>query len=135
MNGYQRPLNTAQDKKMETALSYSMQALIREEVVEEYKDPLIFGKVFMIEQPHDGKIRLIYDCRILNQAFKAMKLNLPTIFNAFTGHRYFTKIDIENCFYHFKLSKQLQKYFGFNYQNKNYIWKRMPFGWRLAPYV
>jgi hypothetical protein len=61
MNNRDIPLHNHQDSKMKQAMKFTMKALLREGVVEEFKDPHIFGNCFMIEQPNDGKIRLIYD--------------------------------------------------------------------------
>jgi hypothetical protein len=129
------PQSVYQSDKMQKALDMTLRALIRENVVKPHKNPKAFGKLFIIEQSHNAKLRLIYDCRLLNQYFQNVPINLPSIFNALSSNRYYCKVDIENCYYNFKLENEFSKYFGFHYKGENYIWKRMPFGWSLAPYV
>jgi hypothetical protein len=129
------PQSVYQSDKMSKALDMSIKALIREDVVKKWEKPRNFGRLFMIEQTHNGKLRLIYDWRPLNMVFRNTPINLPTIFNALSSNSYYWKVDIENCYYHFKLENEFSKNFGFHHKGENYIWKRMPFGWSLAPYV
>jgi hypothetical protein len=55
------PQSVYQSDKLAKALDMSVKALIREEVVKKCEKPRNFGRLFMIEQTHNGKLRLIYD--------------------------------------------------------------------------
>ena len=46
-----------------------------------------------------------------------------------------TSIDISKAFFHIPININDQKYFAFSFENKTYRYERMPFGYKLAPYI
>ncbi len=46
-----------------------------------------------------------------------------------------TTIDLKECFYHIPISKDYQYYFGYTWAGSYYVWRVLPFGWTLSPYI
>jgi hypothetical protein len=46
---------------------------------------------------------------------------------------YTTHLDLEKAYHHIKLSPELQKYMGFKFMGRAYVYVGMPFGWNRSP--
>lgn len=82
-----------------------------------------------------GKHRLILDLRWLNVSVSTphfRQSNLTELRHIALQGDQFTKLDLENCFWHVPVAESSQRYLGFRWKGKYYQWHALPFG--LAGY-
>jgi hypothetical protein len=99
--------------------------------------PAHISPLAVVPKP-DGSLRLIHDLRRINKRLRAPKFHLPTVFSDLRGvplGGYMTSIDFKNAYYNVPIHPDFQKFLGFEVDGKTYVWKRMPFGLNIAPWV
>lgn len=83
----------------------------------------------------DGSIRLLLDARELNSRIEGETENPPVIselLQRFHGVKYISTLDLNNAYFQIKLHKDSVKYTGFVFNNKSYVYLRLPQGLKTA---
>lgn len=85
----------------------------------------------------NNKHRLVFDLRFLNshvctQKFKYEDINC--VLDLIEKNDKIVTVDIKDGFLHVPISKESQKYLGFQFEGKRYKWCRLPFGLSVSPY-
>ncbi|KAA6388699.1 MAG: hypothetical protein EZS28_015774 [Streblomastix strix] len=86
----------------------------------------------------DGSYRKILDARAINEQTKKIhfKMISPSdIQQAFLKNSYLNSIDIKSAFNYITVHPSLQRYLGFQVENRSYVYISMPFGIRFAQTV
>ena len=84
-----------------------------------------------------NKFRLILDLRQLNLHCEIPKFryeDIGTVLDIIKPHDQFITADLQNGFYHLSIRPTDQKYFGFCWCGKYYVFCALPFGWKGSPY-
>ncbi len=85
----------------------------------------------------NGKLRLILDCRWVNQYISCPTFKQPGIDEVATQIEegdILVSLDLESGFHHVKFNPLARKYVAFYWQGKFYMWRVLPFGIKCAPY-
>ena len=84
-----------------------------------------------------GKYRLITDLRQLNAQVDAPTFqheNINTVGQVIEPGDHMVTFDLKNGFFHVPVSPSDQKYLGFQFHRRWYVWKVLPFGLSCSPY-
>ncbi|KAG0420575.1 Retrovirus-related Pol polyprotein from transposon 17.6 [Dictyocoela roeselum] len=111
-----------------------LQTLIEKDVIEE-KHCEVSSPAFIIKKKN-GKIRLVVDYRKLNAITIKTHQVTPNIYEILArlkGSNLFSVIDLNQGYYQIKIAKEDRIKTSFRIMNKNYVFKRMPFGLCNAP--
>ncbi|KAA6387792.1 MAG: hypothetical protein EZS28_016685 [Streblomastix strix] len=79
-----------------------------------------------------GKWRKVLDCRLLNRVSQPVHFtmeNVSSVMESIQLGDFATQLDIEKAYHHVKVSKELQKYFGFRFRGKAFTYVGLQFGW------
>ena len=74
----------------------------------------------------------------LNKHIRLPKLNrfkYHQCFQACLSSSHACKIDLTNAFRHISVHKNYRKYLAFSFDNVSCVWKALPFGLRIAPFL
>eukprot|EP01027_Heterolobosea_sp_BB2_P019664 GEZU01027674.1.p1 GENE.GEZU01027674.1~~GEZU01027674.1.p1 ORF type:complete len:270 (-),score=49.63 GEZU01027674.1:70-879(-) len=102
------------------------------------------GNLFLVPK-NEEKSRAIFDLRPFNhsQPYLPKHFSLPNfndikhlIRNKPQNKKiFFTKLDVSNFYWSIVLPNQLRHKFVFQYNNNNYAYTRLPFGWDFSPAI
>jgi hypothetical protein len=84
------------------------------------------------------KLRLVFDCRLLNLFCVKRELKYPSVGDFARGVErddYMSSIDAKSGYHSVRLAHSSRKYMGFEYDGRFYVFLVLPFGWSLAPFV
>ena len=84
-----------------------------------------------------GKLRLVLDCRPINNDMKTPKFTqegVTVVSELIEAEDELITIDLEEGFHHIGVHVSHQKYLGFMWKGKYYVWIALPFGVQCAPY-
>ena len=131
------PRNTS--KKNKLRIRKEVKSLLEQDVIERapYNIALYENHLFCITKA-SGKLRVILDMKELNEHIRLPNLKMfryQYCFQACLVSSYACKIDLSNAFWHISIHKNYRRYFAFSCDNVSYVWKAMPFGLRIAPYL
>ncbi len=85
----------------------------------------------------NGKIRLIVDCRYVNQFIVCPSFSqegIEKVAEQIQEHDELFSLDVTKCFHHVAIRDQHQKYLGVQWRGRYFCWQVMPFGVKCAPY-
>ncbi|KAG0436055.1 Retrovirus-related Pol polyprotein from transposon [Dictyocoela muelleri] len=125
---YPVPLN------LKERVNEHLKALIADGIIEEGYSNCISPAFVLLKK--NGKIRLVVDYRYLNSITKKTHQFIPQINEILAilkGSKIFSKIDLNQGYYHIKMHKNDIYKTGFRIMNKTFLFKRMPFGLCNAP--
>ena len=83
------------------------------------------------------KYRLISNLTELNKYIRVPKFSqegIDVVSNFIESGDKLMTFDLKSGFHHCKIHKNLQKYLGFYYKGKYYVWQAAPFGLKCSPY-
>ena len=87
----------------------------------------------------EGKLRLIYDARFVNEYVAQRKFKMETLQqqgrHVFAGQLFGSVLDISSAFHHVEFHSRSTKFMGFQYGGRSYCWRSLPFGLTSAPRV
>ena len=98
--------------------------------------PICISPIYCIPKKK-GKFRLINDLRRLNSFCKSTTFqyeDIKCVFDIVKPNDKLITVHIKDGFYHIPVSKDSQKYLGFRWNNKTYMWTVLPFGLSASPY-
>ena len=126
-------------KKNKVAIREEIKVLLDQEVIEKAPHNVLLyeNHVFCITKPN-GKLRFILDMKELNTHIRLPKLRMFKFHHCYQSclvANYACKIDLANAFWHISVHKAYRRFLSFSFDNVNYVWKAMPFGLRIAPYL
>ena len=84
-----------------------------------------------------NKNRLVLDCRHVNENIVCPTFTqegLQSVQDQIQEHDKLISIDLENGFHHVEIKKEFQKYLGFQWSGRFYVWTVLAFGIKSAPY-
>ena len=84
-----------------------------------------------------NRLRLILDLRQLNRYCLVQKFqyeDITTAIELVEPEDQFITADLENGFLHLPIRTVDQKYFGFCWRGRYYVWRSLPFGWKGSPF-
>ena len=122
-------------------MALSLEERLEEEVERMMSDDLIEDSTSSFNFPHlavlkNNKLRVVLDCRILNQNSERVRFPLPRIDDILAklkDAKYFTVIDLKSAFNQILLAPESRKYCTFRTRKGCYQYKRLPFGLSAAP--
>ena len=126
-------------RKNRHIIRQEIKALLEQQVIEKAPPQVALYEnyLFCITKPN-GKLRLILDMKELNKHIKLPKLSMfryQHSFQACLASNFACRIDLTNAFWHISVHKSYRRYLAFSFDNISYVWKAMPFGLRIAPYL
>lgn len=147
-NGFSIPFVTTPDSKIssnkKSALKHSYfvdkstEELVNNECIRElnYVPSVVSPQSVSVQK--SGKKRLILDLREVNkhvwkEKIKADDWRLASTY--FSQDCYMTKFDLKSGYHHVDITEKCQKYLGFSWNNKYYVFTVLPFGLTSAPYI
>lgn len=83
----------------------------------------------------DSSIRICLDARKLNSLIvprREAPHKIEDILMKFNGTRYFTVLDLKAAFWQLSLERNSQKYTGFSFKGRTYVFCRVPFGLQIS---
>lgn len=83
----------------------------------------------------DGSVRILLDARELNSKMEGETEKPPIIsevLQQFHGVKFISTLDLNNAYFQIKLHKDSVKYTGFVFNNKSYVYLRLPQGLKTA---
>ena len=87
---------------------------------------------------HLRKFRLIADHRFVNEFLMKLRMHLDGLgaFAPFLDPEdLLVTIDLSSAYYHVKIAPEDQKYMGFTYAGRFFVWTCLPFGLRTSPWA
>ena len=93
--------------------------------------------IFGIKKP-SGKLRIIFDMKVLNKEIKLPKLKMFRFSFAYQElliNSFACKIDLSDAYWHVGVNLNFKRFLSFKFDNIIYQWKVMPFGLKTAPYL
>ena len=84
-----------------------------------------------------GKLRLVMDCRPINENIKTPKFTqegITAVADMIEPDDVMVTFDLKDGFHQVLIKEEFRKYLGFKWRNKYYVWKYLPFGVACAPY-
>ena len=90
----------------------------------------VFTSYIFFNVKPNGKIRLIFDMKVLNSFLRLPSfkmLQLKHIFPYFHMYNWSCKIDLKDAYWHVPICDEYQKYLAFEFSKVKYVWKCMPF--------
>ena len=127
---YQYRIPIAFEKDIDSTIEELIKDDIIEESESEWKSPIV-----PIRKP-DGSIRLAVDYRNVNKRTKSDSFPVPQIdkiIKDIHGAKYFSKIDLAKGYYQIEMHPDDRHITAFEWHNKLWQFKRMPFGLSTAP--
>ena len=126
-------------RKNSKILRREIKSLLEQSVIEKAKPNVLLFENYIFAKPKpSGKIRVIFDMKVLNKFIKLPQLHMFTFSKAYRSlHSNFfaCSIDLTNAFWHIGVHEAYRRYLAFNFDGVNYWWTAMPFGLRTAPYL
>lgn len=122
-------------------VSKAIQAGMLAGAIEEVSDPSQLWCILPlgVAKNAEGKLRLIYDARFVNEFVADRKFKMETLQrqgrHVFADQRFGSVLDISSAFHHVEIHRDFVKYLGFQYEGRFYAWKSLPFGLSSAPRV
>ena len=123
------PLTPEQERWVEEEL----QQMEREHIICSYTKPLVLSPLGVVE---GKKRRLVMDLRYLNQHLVVPKIKFESYNDVASQIRpgdWLTKVDLKKGYLHVPMNAKYQRYLGFHFGGKNYVFRAMPFGLSSAP--
>ncbi len=108
-----------------------LKAGIIEESCSDYASPIL-----LVRKKDDNKFRVVVDYRFLNDITKTQTFPMPRlqdIFDTLYNAKYFSKMDVSNGFYSFKVAEEHRPKTSFITQDGIYQFKRVPQGMKNSP--
>lgn len=98
--------------------------------------PVCISPIWCIPKKN-GSFRLITDLRELNKyapcpAFQYE--DIRAVLQSIQPKDHLVTIDLKNGYHHLAVHKEFQKYLGFSWKKKYYIWQVLPFGLAVSPF-
>ena len=126
-------------RKNKSVIREEIKLLLEHDVIEKAPHNVLLyeNHVFCITKPN-GKMRMILDMKQLNTHIRLPKLQMfkfRQCFHSCLNSSFACKIDLSNAFWHISVHKGYRRFLSFSFDNVNYMWKAMPFGLRIAPYL
>ena len=84
-----------------------------------------------VQYKKNGDVRICLDARRLNARLTQDMESPPppeSLLQRFIGMKFFSTLDMTASYWQFALTKESQKYTGFLYNNRSYVFQVMPFG-------
>ena len=84
-----------------------------------------------------GKLRLIVDLRVINQACDVPKFqyeDINTVVEYIQPHDLLVTLDIKNGFHHIPMALEHQQFLGISFRGRYFVWQVLPFGLSASPY-
>lgn len=86
----------------------------------------------------NGKPRLVWNGRKLNERTRAPHFKLPTphrIVKYIPRGSYMTRLDISNAYWSVPIHPDHRHYFGLSFNGQYYVWNCLPFGWNVSAWA
>lgn len=99
--------------------------------------PKCVSKITVVPKKGKDSYRLIIDLQTLNSFCKPKTFKYETIddaTNCITHKDELVTLDIKHGFYHVNVARDFQKYLGFKWLNKYYVFSVLPMGSSCSPY-
>ncbi|KAA6377574.1 MAG: putative Transposon Ty3-G Gag-Pol polyprotein, partial [Streblomastix strix] len=136
----------AQKLKLERQLSGQQFQLMQQEVDKELQQGIIkevsqeevafFNPCFLKPKKNTQELRKIMDCTLIDSQIQDIRFkmeDLSTVRQLLQTGDFASTIDIKSAYSHVPVSKNLQPYLSFCFNNKCYSYIAMPFGIKSAP--
>ena len=102
------------------------------------KDDVLFSSpIFLVPKP-DNSHRLILNLKNLNKFLRCPHFKLEdfrSVCNLIRKGDFFTKIDLKDAYLSVPVSPKASKYLSFNFEDRFYCYKALPFGLNMSPYL
>ena len=85
----------------------------------------------------NGKLRLVVDCRHVNNSIKCDKFSqegIEAVANQIQQDDELVSVDLKNGFHHVPVETKFHKYLAIQWQGRFYVWQVLPFGVKCALY-
>ena len=120
-------------------LLYEIKKLLQMNIIERVpRGTKVFeNHVFCVKKP-TGKLRVIFDMKILNQYIKLPKLKMFKFsfsYQELLRNSFACKIDLSDAYWHIEVNFNFRRFLAFKFGNVIYQWKAMPFGLKTAPFL
>lgn len=113
------------------AISKQIEEMLEEGIIKRattaYVNPIVIVK------KQNGTLRLCLDARYLNSLtipYRDVPPKIDEILLRFANKGYFSSTDFSKAYYQMRLHPKDQKYTGFVYKGRSYVFQRVPFGLR-----
>ena len=120
-------------------LSKEIEDLLKTKVIEKVpRGTKVFENHIFSKVKSNGKIRVIFDMKILNVDIKLPSLTMfkfPMAYTDMINNSYACKIDLSNAYWHLSVNINYRRFLSFKFKNVIYQWTAMPFGLKTAPYL
>lgn len=123
-----------QPYKYYDTIKKEIQRLIYEKIIKE-KNSLNSSPGFIIAKKN-SECRLVIDYRQINTNLYDLNTGIPKIFENIQllgNNKFFTKLDLKNGFNQLRIAKESQDITGFTILNRNFVYRRVPFGIKIGP--
>lgn len=100
--------------------------------------PRVVSPIFVIPKKAAGEWRLIFDLRYVNKFLTPPRFkleSLSTAINAVTPNSWFTKTDLRSGYSHILVNETFRTYLGFSWRDQHYVYKVLPFGLSVSPWI
>ena len=119
--------------EQERWVAEELQQMERERIICSYTKPLVLSPLGVVE---GKKRRLVMDLRYLNQHLVVPKIKFESYNDVASQIRpgdWLTKVDLKKGYLHVPMNAKYQRYLGFHFGGRNYVFQAMPFGLSSAP--
>ncbi|CAG7731162.1 unnamed protein product, partial [Allacma fusca] len=130
-----RPYRVSAEERKE--IQSQLKTLLDQDIIESSDSPWS-SPTILIRKGDKKSFRLVIDYRALNAKSKKQShplSRIDDIFDALSGFKFITLLDLVSAFHQVPLSKRARMYSGFTTVCGNFCYKRMPFGLSGAPHT
>jgi hypothetical protein len=120
------------------------ESLVLRILVEQERRPLIVLPINVVEKSgfdavtSPWRLRLIYDCRVLNEYVQCDEFIMESLHQAqhlFKPDDVLLVFDISAAFYHLDLDPSMHEYLGFQLGGRYFTWRATPMGLKCTPVI
>lgn len=120
--------------KFHQIIKKELNRLLKEDIIEE-KETINSSPGFVIAKKN-GECRMVIDYRSINKNIIDLPIGIPKILENLQilgNNHFYSKIDLKNGFNQLLLDEESRDVTGFVILNRNFVYKRVPFGLKSGP--
>ena len=125
-------------QKQTRSLDMYVRELLERQIIIETNYIRFQGKLFQVPKKDSSEYRTILDLSELNKYIQCHSFKMTTITalrNVLPENIYVGSIDLKDAYWHIPVMPHFQKFLGFRYNNKKYMFRCLPFGLNVAPRI
>ena len=134
--GFPKKINPRrQPVHFQQKINESIDEMLKNNIIEECESPWN-SSIVCVKKKDSNDIRICLDFRKLNEVTERPIFPIPNvdeILDSFGGSRYFSTLDLGNAYYQIELEESSKKKTAFSTRDRQYCFKRIPFGIAAAP--